>query len=329
MHAGSDEERQSVFRARGGVGYMYFAVDPAKPGVPERILATLCQLREQHPSAKIYCYLLVDASFERALTSSFPWRLMLEGSLYDGMRLEGLKEVAPHLLRLPDDPDRQLAWLQQLLAVCTGKPMLSILFSAIPASSLRAHFLPYLLARTDDSMEWPVRWADTRVLPGLIATLVPDERQHLLSPLFIWMAIDRQGDVIQWAGDGNQQPESADFDCWPLDDGRFSQLVAMAEADAVLSQIDDRRPDLLANGRSAELHARVSRQLVLATRHRIDGAADRLHFALLGLMHAPSLLDDSLIRSTLKQIEQGGDYRQQLAQLPENFWAQHSQGKTA
>lgn len=324
MHAGGDEERQSVFRAQGRVGYMYFAVDPAKPGVPERILATLCQLREQHPGATIYCYLLVDAGFERALTSSFPWRRMLEGSLYDGMRLEGLKEVAPHLLRLPDDPDRQLAWLQQLLAVCTGKPMLSILFSAIPACSLRAHFLPYLLTRTEDSMEWPVRWADTRVLPGLIATLTPDERQHLLSPLFIWMAIDRQGDVIQWAGDGNPQPESADFDCWPLDGGRFGQLVAMAEADAVLSQIDDTQPDLLVGGAPAAIHSCAQRHLEIASQHNIAGAGARRHFTMLSLSLSADFINDLSMISVLKRIKNGADYRSEISALPPSFWEQHS-----
>lgn len=307
---------------------MYFAVDPAKPGVPEQILSTLSQLHEQHSGATIYCYLLVDVSFEQTLPSSRPWLRTLEGSLYDGMRLEGLKEVAPHLLRLSDDPEKQLAWLQQLLAACAGKPMLSVLFSAIPANSLRAHFQPYLVARTEDSMEWPVRWADTRVLPGLIATLTPEERQHLLSPLFVWMMIDRQGELIEWRGDGNPAPDPADFDCWPLDEGRFSQLLVEAEADAVLSQIDDRRADLLANGKHAERHTQVSRQLALATRYKIDSVADRLHFALLGLMHTPSMLEDPLMRSALGRIEQGGDYREQLARLPEDFWARYQQGIT-
>jgi hypothetical protein len=307
---------------------MYFAVDPAQPCVPEQILVRLSQLEEQHPGAEIYCYLLVDVSFDQTLPSIYPWRGAVECSLYEGMRLEGLKEAAPHLFRLRDDPKKRLDWLQQLFAVCTGKPMLSILFSAIPSNNLRGHIQPYLLARTEDSMEWPVRWADTRVLPGLIAALTPEERQHLLSPLFVWMMIDRQGELIEWRGDGNPAPDPADFDCWPLDEGRFSQLLVEAEADAVLSQIDERRADLLANGKHAEKHIRVSRQLALATRYKIDRVADRLHFALLGLMHSSSMFEDPLMRSALGKIEQGGDYREQLDRLPEGFWARYQQGIT-
>lgn len=307
---------------------MYFAVNPWSPGLSEQMLGTLAQLREQHPAAPLYCYLLVDASFDQSLLDTFPWRRTVECSLYVGMRLEGLKAVSPHLIRLRDDPKKQQAWLQQLVDACGGKPMLSMLISALPAGQLREHFQPYLLARSDDSLEWPVRWADTRTLPGLIGALTEDERQHFLSPLYAWIAVNRQGEMIRWPGAGNPHPEPANFECWPLDDTRFGQLVAKAEADAVLSQIDDRRPDLLASGKPADIHATTAKQLALATRHKITGAPDRLHFALLGLIYAPAFVADPKMQSMLDKVAHGGDYQAQLKALPPNFWAQYVQGNT-
>lgn len=306
---------------------MYFAVNPCAPDLPEQILATLMQLRERFPAAPLHCYLLVDASFDQALLDTFPWRRAVECSLYDGMRLEGLKEVAPHLARLPDESDKQRSWLQQLVDACDGKPMLSMLISAISAEQLREHFKPYLLARSEDSLEWPVRWADTRTLPGLIGALTDQERRHLLSPLYAWIATSRQGEMIHWQGEGNPHPEPADFDCWPLDEARFGKPVAEAEADAVLSQIDDRRPDLLVIDRPAEIHARVARQLAIASRHKLSGAPHRLHFAMLGLIYAPTFVDDPLMRAMLARVEQGRDYQEQIRQLPPTFWMQYEQGK--
>jgi len=306
---------------------MYFAVNPCAPELPEQMLGTLAQLREQYSAAPRHCYLLIDASFDQSLPNAFPWRRAVECSLYDGMRLEGLREVAPHLIQLPDEPNKQRTWLQQLVDACGGKPMLSMLVSAISAERLREHFRPYLLAQSEDSLEWPVRWADTRTLPGLIGALTDVERRHLFSPLYTWIAVDRQGEMIHWQGEGDPHPEPPDFDCWPLDEARFGELLAEAEADAVLSQIDDRRPDLLVRDKPADIHARVARQLAIASRNKLSAAPHRLHFAMLGLIYAPTFIDDPLMRAMLAKVEQGSDYQEQIRQLPPTFWMQHEQGK--
>lgn len=308
---------------------MFFAVNPAKPGWPEHLLATVGELREQHPENLWHIHLLVDASFDQSLSETLPWRLSVACSLYDDRRLAGLNAVAPHLLRLPESPEKQRPWLQHWLAACNGKPMLSLIVSAIPANALRVHLQPYLRARTADGLEWPVRWADTRVLPGLLAALTPAEREHLLSPINQWLTLDREGAPVRWQGAGKASPDPVGFDCWPLDEARFSKLLVDAEADAVLSQIDERRPDLLTDGMPADIHRRVARQLLLATRHHIDKAPDRLHFAMLGLIFAPGFVDALPMQAALARIARGADYQAEIAGLPAEFWTQHPQGKTA
>jgi hypothetical protein len=308
---------------------MFFAVNPAKSGWPEHLLATVVQWREQHQKNAWHVHLLVDASFDQSLSETLPWRRSVACSLYADMRLAGLNAVAPHLLRLPEAPKKQLPWLQQLLATCSGKPMLSLVISAIPADQLRIHLQPYLRARTADGLEWPVRWADTRVLPGLLAALTPEEREHLLSPIHLWLTLDREGAPVQWQGAGSASPEPAAFDCWALDEVGFSKLLAAAEADAVLSQIDERRPDLLTDGMPADIHRRVAWQLLLATRHHIDKAPDRLHFAMLGLMLAPGFADAPPMQAALARIAQGADYQTEIAGLPAEFWTHYQQGKSA
>lgn len=300
---------------------MYFAVNPWSKDATERLLSSLQTLREQ-TQRPVYRYILLDASFDQHLPSAFPWRRHVECTLYDDSRLSGLKAVAPHLLRFPDESEKQLGWLNELIAVCAEKPMLSILFSAVPAGELLAHFRPYLLARTEDSLEWPVRWADTRVLPALIATMTPIERNHFMAPLHRWSCLDRTGEMLEWIGNGSQNPAPADFDCWPLDDARFSQLVDEAEADVIISTLHETQPDLFDGQEPPRVHATVKKNLALASRYGLETARARRHFAMLALLLNDEFADHPAMQAVLNKSREGGDYAAEIAALPADFWHQ-------
>lgn len=300
---------------------MYFAVNPWPKDAHEGLLARLQEVHDQ-ASAPCHTYVLLDASFDQQLPTIFPWRRHVECTLYDDTRLSGLKSVAPHLLKLPAEPERQTAWLQTLAEACSGKPMLSLLCSAIPAQALAGHFRPYLLARTEDSLEWPVRWADTRVLPPLLATMSPTEREHFLAPLHAWLCIHRAGEMLAWTGKGLQYPPTVDFDCWPLDDSRFSRLVEEAEADAVISVLYETQPDLFDFQAPAANHACVNKHLAIASRYGIEGAGPRRHFAMLALMLRDDFTQHPAIQAIFKALREGGNYVAEAATLPEDFWQQ-------
>lgn len=300
---------------------MYFAVNPWPTGTHERLLASLQSFREQRVATG-YTYVLFDASFDQTLLTVSPWRRHVECTLYDDTRLAGLKAVAPHLIRLPAELEKQAAWLKELADACSGKPMLSLLYSAIPAQALAAHFRPYLLARTEDSLEWPVRWGDTRVLPTLLATMTAAEREHFLAPIHDWLCIDRTGEVLNWPGVGSQNPASVDFDCWPLDDARFSHLVEEAEADAVIGALYDTQPDLFDMQEPAANYACVKKHLAIASQNGIEGVGARRHFAMLALMLNDEFTEHPAMQRVLKAIREGADYAAEVAVLPAEFWRQ-------
>ena len=300
---------------------MYFAVNLWPQGAAELLLSRLRALREQ-AQVPVYGYILLDASFDQNLPTAFPWRRHVEGTFYDDTRLVGLKSVAPYLLRMPDDSEKQLTWLNELLALCCGKPMLSVLCSAVPAEALIAHFRPYLLARTEDSLEWPVRWADMRVLPILIASLTPAERTHLMAPIHAWSCLDRSGEILEWSGDGFPHPAPADFDCWPLDDARFSHLIAEAEADGIIGALHDTQPDLFDLQQPAANHASVKKHLAIASLYGIESAGSRRHFAMLALLLNDEFSEHPAMQAVLKKSREGGDYVAEIASLPADFWQQ-------
>lgn len=302
---------------------MYFAVNPWPKGTTERLLSRLQTLREQ-AQLPVYSYILLDASFDQHLPTAFPWRCHVECTLYDDSRLSGLKAVAPHLLRLPEESEKQLTWLNELAASCGGKPMFSLLCSAIPAEALIAHFRHYLLARTEDSLEWPVRWADTRVLPTLIAALTPSERNHFMAPIHTWSCLGRTGEMLEWTGNGSPNPAPADFDCWPLDDERFSHLVAEAEADALIRKLHETQPDLFDGWEPALVHASVKKSLALANRYSLEAAGSRQHFAMLALLLNDQFAEHPAMQAALHKSREGADYAAEISALPAEFWQQCS-----
>lgn len=300
---------------------MYFAVSPWPKGATERLLSRLQALRER-AQVSVYNYILLDASFDQNLPTAFPWRQHVEGTLYDDTRLAELKAVAPHLLRLPDNPEKQLTWINELAKACAGKPMLSVLCSAVPAEELIAHFRAYLQARTEDSLEWPVRWADARVLPILITSLTSAECTHFMAPIHAWSCLDRSGEILEWSGDGLPNPAPPDFDCWPLDDARFSHLVAEAEADAIIGALHDTHPDLFDELEPAMAHAIVKNSLPLANLYCLESAGSRQHFAMLALMLDEKFAEHPAMQAVLNKSRKGGDYAVEIAALPAEFWQQ-------
>lgn len=300
---------------------MYFAINSWPDDLPEKLLD---RLNSQHPpNCDSNTYALVDMSFAPDLVQQLPKLRLKAHSLYTDTRLAGLLDVSPHLVPLAKRNEQQLRGLNTLAHACRSKPMLSLLVSPLNASDLCRHFTPWLLAKTDDGSEWPTRWADTRVLPNLLDCLSDNERTELLAPLQAWLVVDRSAQIHLWPGQGRTTPSGHEGP-WQLDDTRYARLLDAGEADAVISQIDDRQHALLEGRLPAEVHREVSRLLGIASTAGIHAAGERQHFASLGLMLKPEFTEHPALQSLLHQTRQGADYLPAIAQLPEAFWQANS-----
>ncbi|MDB5802341.1 MAG: hypothetical protein JWL63_3280 [Rhodocyclales bacterium] len=299
---------------------MYFAIDPHSPDLPVELAAELDRavdtLRAERPNHPFHVFALVDGAFDETIFASRKWAAR---SLYEGGPLHALGKAAPHLLAAPSARGH-LPWLKTVFAACNGMPMLSIITSALPLDDLLGHLRPYLIARTTDGMEWPVRWGDTRVLPTLLTALDEAQRTSLLSPLHAWYCVQRDGSLISWPGATIPQQDPAGFDKLPLSDEAFAQLVAEAEADAVLADIYDTQPDLLQQRSGAACHGCVAQHLDLAGKHGIRAAGARQHFSALALNLREGFAEHPAMAALLQRTRQGADYLQEIATLPDSFW---------
>jgi hypothetical protein len=304
---------------------MYFAMDPLHDGWAEQVAHELGAL---HTDMPLHLLAMVDSAFDEGLLRSRPWARQTKLSLYADTALQTFGAAAPHLLTGPAAPTEHLPWLKKLQEACAGKPMLGILASTLDAPALLQHLRPYLVARTPDSLEWPLRWGDTRVLPSLLDALDAPQRKHLLEPLAAWWSTQRNGELARWTGgalpdalpDATPDLKPAEFDKLPLTDATFTALVDGAEADAILANIYDSQPDVLQPYSPAQCHARVARHLALASQHRIEAAPDRQHFSVLALCLTDNFANHPAMAKLLQHTLQGMDYQSEVAALPPDFW---------
>jgi len=299
---------------------MYFAIEPAQASLPASICQEFSGICSTQLDKPLHLFALVDGAFDEALITGRDRSRLPRYSLYEKTSLEALGAAAPHLLAAHIASNEQLPWLEKLFAACNGKPMLSVIASALSAEALQQHLRPYLIAETPDGMEWPLRWGDTRVLPKLMQAAGEIDSTHLLSPLYRWWSVHRDGSLLSWQGDGAPEPMAAGFDKFPLNDVAFGHLVDTAEADAVLANLYDNQPDVVQLLRPADCHARVAQHLVWASQHRIEAAPDRQHFCMLALSQAKDFAKHPAMVTLLQHTQQGMDYSSEVAALPASFW---------
>lgn len=299
---------------------MYFAINPTSPTLPAQIAQEIESLRTQHEDAPFHVIALVDGAFDEQFFKSYPRSRWPRQSLYANTSLQSLGIAAPQLTTFNGQPAGLTKWLENLFSNCSGKPMLSIIASAIDAESLQQHILPYLVCRTEDTVEWPVRWGDTRILPSLVNSLTEAQQKHLFSPIYCMWTANREGAELKWDGGGNASPSAAGFDKFPMDEATFARLVDASETDSILSSIYDSQPDVLRAHNPEQTYQIVSRHLTIATTHRIEASRARHHFSVLALTLPDRFTEHPAMVEILMRTCDGNNYFTEIAKLPASFW---------
>lgn len=297
---------------------MFFAVNPWSEATLVQLSAAVRAAQETDRSC--HAFALLDLAFEPGWLEEPRWRRAMPCSMYAQGRLAELSSLGLWLLPLQHVAPSLPEALAALKRRVNGKPMFSVLLSASPPETLAAYWQPFLQVRTPDGLEWPVRWGDTRVLPQLMAALTPAERDHVMAPLHAWLSVSRAGELIRWDGPGQTDVQAWPDQVWALDDVRFGELVDACEADAVISRIDDQRPDLLKHHAALECHQRVSECLSLADRGNLHAAPDRQALSMIGLNLDAGFMRHPAFERLLNNTRAGATFAEEIKALPDEFW---------
>jgi len=294
------------------------------PEIQEQLADTINEALHVHPSLATYA--LIDTAFSETCISRYKkmhanTHVM---SLYAGTELNELTDVSPCLVQLPSDPSLRKQGLATLLRLTNGKPMISVLLSAFDLESLKAHFSAFLQAETEDGQRFVLRFADTRILPVLIATLDQEPLAYLLSPIVHWLTIDRMGKLnrlLPLDDELHNTQVTPPFSALPLSANQFSTLLDAAEPDAIIEHLQLIAPEHCSTFAPGSLHQFVDEQLQHATHFGVTGTPDRIAYCIGAFNINGKLHEDRHAKALFTEKRwQPGDLANALAELPDECW---------
>lgn len=298
----------------------YFAFDKPLPETAGDIVEQIAALQHTLQGTPATVCALIDCAFDEsffARTFRTPAPCI---SLYERTNLRALGHAAPFLVQAPDAANGLSEWTERLLTAVDARPMWSLIVATVGIHELAGHFSPFLIARCDDKLEWPVRWGDARVLPSLLNMLSPALTQDLLRPMYRWFVPSRHGELLSWSGPGVRPGNAPAYRNMHIDDATFARIVDAAEADAVLAQIDDSEPELLRYRQPTDCYRLISRQLEIADASGIDQPAARKHFCAMALYLKEGFVLTPHMQSFLANVKAGANYYAEIDALPAEFW---------
>jgi hypothetical protein len=240
----------------------YFAQDPT---VLTGVSNTLAAMRSAQP--ELYWSALIDSAFDYPGAAPAPYSA---GALncYDAEAFEGLRQLAPCLVPLPED-DHGVA---RLLWHCRERPMLSILASTAPPAALVEAWLPLHWVHDDDNQRMLLRVADTRVVPVLARVLTPAQWAAWTASIAHWLIIDRSGQLVTCSlAEQSAAPETS----IQLTRAQLDQMILAAEPDAIIDLLAQSMPDVLpATLPKSQLYGLIAESCALAHRCGVEVYSD-------------------------------------------------------
>jgi hypothetical protein len=265
---------------------MYFAVEPLAPDFIEKLTEAIQDAKAKNPDLLFYA--VVDAAFEHARPRIKRTTWKDEAwSLYEDMTTQtALKDAAPHLVPLSDDPNDLQYQLVVLRKVGNGLPMMSFIGTTIrpiefpiKPAELMATFKPFFEVTAGDKQRFLLRFADTRILPVLDSILRDDNIAGWRHGITHWWLPDRTGKLISLPEyPNNDRPFDSAQDCLSLSAKSFNQLTDAGESDAILDAIAEQNADLLKGKQPAAAHAVIQRLKEKIAEFHIDNFRDVVMF---------------------------------------------------
>ena len=205
---------------------------------------------------------------------------------YAGSGLSAYDDVGVLLLALPREARQRLDVIAQLLALATPATALSWMTSSADVTVLQA-LCGYLGMASVEGRKQPIhcRFADTRVLPVLLAELSVTQAERVNGCVERWMWADRNGQHVQWSAASSRSGAVADtHDHLHLSIAQFRSLRAAAEPDAIFMMLYEQTPSLVPEARErGEFHGHIARILQTASGFGVQDAKSRLQFVVLSL----------------------------------------------
>lgn len=267
------------------------------------------------PCALLDGSMFMPSDIERWKRQSIDFQPALADTQFDAYGLQG-----PLIWPLTD-PENS-APLQLLLRKTDGRPALSFIAARNGAEMLFQPLFWLAVANTDDEQEFHCRFADTRVLPVLLESLNPLQRDVLAREIAEWMWIARDAKLckrafqLPIAASSDGAPESFDVDA-----AQYTSLINSAEPDMIFQMIAEEMPDILPDEAPHATHERLVRLLDGARGRGIQDFPDLFQYCITGMLSADDFDRHPALQSTWERIQRDGARFGDLAmEWPDEIW---------
>ncbi|MCG2577022.1 DUF4123 domain-containing protein [Dechloromonas sp. XY25] len=229
--------------------------------------------------------------------------------------LSALAEHLPYLY----GPLKNRGTVETLLQDAEGSPMVSFIASNVALDSLVEALKALLLVKTNDGNRWPLRYADTRILPELLA-LSSEGAFPLSSAIASWWWPDRMGDLKVFVADHCNQEDVAPADHLFFNDAQFGRMLTAAQPDAIIDQLYQACPDILDRWLPHQNFAKVRsalKELPAACR----GSAElEIRWCSLALTFNEPLSNIDWFSNALQVSNSIGELLARLDEIPDDVW---------
>ena len=217
--------------------------------------------------------------------------------MYDYDGLSDLLAASPFLIVLSThDEERLRGELLALFRHRKERPMLSFIATSSAVSSVTENFRLFVNALTDDNQEFLLRFADTRVLPGLPGALRQTYWDGMTCLLSDWIVVNREGQLQTLPLHANRAQLTGAFQLSPAE---FAALVTNSEPDAIIDAIVENNPEALPEGQRATIYDKVAAACSFAQKHKVQAFPDLVALAYLALLNDGNGLKDPTLSDML------------------------------
>lgn len=273
----------------------YYAQNPTN--LKSVSAALLAQIGER---PDLYWSLLIDRAFDYEQEQALP----ITGiNCYDNEHTTELMEVAPWLLTFYT-PGQSITEakhvLYRWLSHCSGRPMLSVVASKETAQQVVDGWRNLHFVEASDGQKLLLRFSDTRVLADLPRLLTNEQWAALMSPLSLWLAIDREGELTSYPfAPAQTMPIQAPF---KLSDEQVDGFASAAESDAMIDYLIDNMRDVISDDISpAQLYVNISDTLALARQYGVAMWPDKFSLICAACLTLGACNRDPVLSALLKE----------------------------
>lgn len=273
---------------------MYFASEPCNVSA---VCGALTETIKKQP--ELTWLALVDGAFDyKQTTLELPNKWY---ALYDDDMLSDLLAASPYLIKLTTHDEHCLRReLITLVRHRKERPMLSFIGASSSADLVNQNFRLFANAVTEDDQAFLLRFADTRVLPGLASALRPAYWDGMTCLLSAWIFIDRDGKPQALSLSENRTALREPFQLSPAE---FATLVTNSEPDAVLNVIAESNPDALPDIHRAAIYGRAVDACDFAYKHNVRAFPDVVALTYLALLDDGNALKDPRLSEMLLRLQ--------------------------